>query len=354
MKGALDLYKRILASGALAVLCAASLMTASQATPARASVSLTGAGSSFDFPFFDKAFSVYQSSHSVSINYQPIGSGAGIQQFTAKTVDFGASDVPMNPVSELPAAVKAGGAVLQIPVALGGVSVAYNVPGVKTGLHLNGTVLAKIFLGTISKWNDRAIKALNKKVSLPDTQITVVHRSDGSGTSYIFTDYLSKVSDQWRGLAGTGKLPNWPTGIGEKGNPGVADLIRSTPGTIGYVELAYVIQTHMHQAMLENRKHNFLVPNLKTVAAAAASFPKVTSEKFSIVNGSGKNAYPIAGYSWALVFKHQTDSTKGKALVNLMKWTVTTGQKYAKNLQYVPLPSGVQKLGTSLLKTATF
>lgn len=348
------MYKRILASGAIAVLCATSAITASQAAPARAGVSLTGAGSSFDFPFFDKAFSVYQGSHSVSINYQAIGSGAGIQQFTAKTVDFGATDVPMNPVTELPAAVKAGGAVLQIPVALGGVSIAYNVPGVKTGLHLTSTVLAKIFLGTITKWNDPAIKSLNKKFSLPDTTITVVHRSDGSGTSYIFTDYLSKISDQWRGLVGTGKLPNWPTGIGEKGNTGVADFIRSTPGTIGYAELAYVLQTHMHQALLQNRKHQYLGPTLKTVAAAAASFPKVTSEKFSIVNSAAKNAYPIAGYSWVLIFKHQADSTKGKALVALMKWTVTTGQKYAKALQYVPLPVNVQKLGTTLLKTATF
>jgi phosphate transport system substrate-binding protein len=346
--------KTIISACCAAAILGSAALSPVLAAPARAGVELTGAGSSFVFPYFDKAFKVYGASHSVNVNYQPIGSGAGIQQFTAKTVDFGATDVPMNPATELPAAVKAGGPVQQIPVALGGVSIAYNVPGVKTGLHLTGDVLAKIFIGTVSKWNDKQIKRLNPKAKLPDLQITVVHRSDGSGTSYIFTDYLSKVSDQWRGLAGTGKLPNWPTGVGEKGNPGVAEFVRQTPGGIGYVELAYVLQNNMKQAMLQNKKHVFVSPTQKSIAAAAASFPKVSAEHFSIVNASGKAAYPIAGYTWLLVFKHQSDSAKGKAMVKLMQWVVTSGQKYAKKLDYVSLPKNVQQVGLTQLKQVSY
>jgi phosphate transport system substrate-binding protein len=329
------------------------MMTASHAAPARGTVALTGAGSSFDYPFFDKAFQEYQKSHSVTINYQSIGSGAGIQQFTAKTVDFGASDVPMSPLSELPSAVSAGGPVVQIPIALGGVSIAYNVPGVKSGLKLDPATLARIFLGTIKTWNDPAIKKLNKGVKLPSTAITVVHRSDGSGTSYIFTDYLSKISDQWRGGVGVGKAPNWPTGIGEAQNTGVASFIEQTPGTIGYVELAYVLQNHMKEAKLENKKHVFLEPNLKTVGAAAASVKKVSATNFSIVNASGKHAYPIAGYSWVLLYKHPSDAAKAKALKGLFQWATTAGQKYAKSLDYVPLPSNIQALARSLLKNVS-
>lgn len=346
------MYKRLLAASVLAATTVGTTVGASQAAPARATVNLTGAGSTFVFPFFDKAFNVYSQTHSVSVNYQPIGSGAGIQQFTAKTVDFGASDVPMNPVTELPAAVKAGGPVVQIPVALGGISVAFNVPGVKSGLRLDGSTVARIFLGTVKTWNDRAIRKLNPKVKLPSMPITVVHRSDGSGTTYIFSDYLSKVNDQWRGLVGTGKLPDFPTGIGEKGNPGVADFIRQTPGTIGYVELAYVLQTGMKQAAIENRRKQFLTPSITSVAAAAASFSRVSATRFSIVNASKKGAYPIAGYTWAMLFKNQSDATRGRALGKLMQWIVTTAQtKYARKLQYVPLPKNVQQLGIKQLKT---
>lgn len=356
-KEALSMIERrsLLSKRILAPLCAAAVLTCGSLTPAlaapsRASVSLTGAGSTFAFPFFDKAFNVYGKSHDVSINYQPIGSGAGIAQFTAKTVDFGATDVPMNPVSELPAAQKAGGPVEQVPITLGGVSIAYNIPGVKTGLHLTGTVLARIFLGTINKWNDKQIKALNKGVKLPSADITVVHRSDGSGTSYIFTDYLSSVDAQWRGNVGVGKLPSWPAGVGGKGNPGVAQLVDQTPNSIGYVELAYVLQNHMKQAMLQNKAKQWVSPTLTSISSAAAQFPKVSASKFSIVNAPGKKSYPIAGYTWLLIFQNQTDSSKAKALKSLMQWTVTTGQKYAKAIDYVPLPKNVQKLGISLLK----
>jgi phosphate transport system substrate-binding protein len=286
----------------------------------------------------------------VQVNYQGIGSGAGIQQFIAKTVDFGATDVPMDPTSDLQSAVKAGGPVQQVPIALGGISIAYNVPGVKTGLHLSPSVLSNIFLGIVSKWNDKSIKKLNPKAKLPDLQIVVAHRSDGSGTSYIFSDYLSKVDDTWRGKVGTSKTPNWPVGVGAKGNDGVAGIIQQTPGTIGYVELAYVLQNHMKEAMIQNAKHQFELPNPKTVAAAASSFPHVTARNFSIVNGKAKNAYPIAGYSWVLLYKNQSDKAKGRALSSLMTWMVGSGQGYAKKLDYVPLPRVVVQLAITQIK----
>lgn len=346
------MIKKFIAPLCAAAVLGAAALTPALSTPVHAAVSLQGAGSTFDFPFFDSAFKAYAKEKGVDVNYQPVGSGAGIANFTQKLVDFGATDVPLNPVKEEPAAVAAGGPVQQIPVALGGVSIAYNVPGIKTGvIHLDGGTLAKIYLGTIKKWNDPAIKKLNKKVKLPDLDITVVHRSDGSGTSYAFTDYLSKVSDQWRGLVGVSKTPNWPAGVGGQGNLGVAQLVEQTSGAIGYVELAYVLQNHMHEAQIKNKSGVYQLPTLKTVAADAAAFPKVNSTNFSIANGKGKNVYPICTYSWVLIFRHQADASKGKALVALMKWLVTTAQtKYGKPLDYVPLPKKIQTLGVGLLK----
>lgn len=347
-------FRRGLAALCVTTILGSAIAIPTIAAPARSGVSLVGAGSTFDFPFFDKAFSVYKTKARVSVNYQPIGSGAGIQQFTQKLVDFGATDVPMNPTSELPAAVKAGGAVEEIPIALGGVSIAYNIPGVRNGLHLDGTTLSRIFLGTITKWNDKSIRKLNPKVHLPSLAITVVHRSDGSGTSYAFSDYLSAIDAQWRRTAGTSKTPAWPVGVGGKGNLGVAQLVRQTSGSVGYVELAYVLQTHMKEAMLENRAHHFLFPTPKTVATDAESFKHVSAQHFSIVDGHGKNAYPISTYSWLLLFRHQSDRTKGKALVAMTKWLVTTAQQYAKKLDYVPLPKSTQRTGLSDLKRVTF
>jgi phosphate transport system substrate-binding protein len=329
---------------------ASTAMTSALASPARDSITLNGAGSTFDGPFFTKAFDVYKGKYGTSINYQLIGSGGGIKAFTAKTVDFGATDVPLNPTSELPAAVDAGGPVLQVPITIGGVSIAYNIAGVKTGLHLSGPVLAQIYLGTIKTWNDKAISALNKGVKLPSAPITVVHRSDSSGTSYIFTDYLANVSAQWRGIVGVGKLPNWPTGVGGNGTPGVAQLVSSTPNTIGYVELAYVLQNHMKQAQLENRSKQFEYPSVATCAAAAARFPKVSATEFSIVNAPGKTSYSICGYSWVLLFQHPSDSAKAQDLKKLFIWMAITGQKYAKQLDYVTLPKNIVKLDQSLLK----
>jgi len=334
----------------VAALAGSTLLAPAAALPAHAGVSLVGGGSSFDLPFFQRAFEVYGKKYGVSVNYQPVGSGAGIQAFIAKTVDFGATDVPMDPTSELQQAVKAGGPVDQIPITLGGVSIAYTLPGVKTGLHLTGPVLADIYLGLITKWNDPQIRKLNRGVHLPSTAITVVHRSDGSGTSYIFTDYLSKISDTWRGKAGTSKLPNWPAGVGGKGNPGVAQIVQSTPGAIGYVELAFVLENHMKQAAMQNRSHQFTVPNQKSIASAAAAFPHVSARSFSIVNASGKASYPIAGYSWVLVYQHPADHAKAKATAKLMGWMLTTGQTYAKKLNYVALPKQVRLIGQTLLK----
>lgn len=333
-------------------LCAASVLAGATlspalAAPSHASVSLIGAGSTFDQPFFDSAFTQYQKSHHVSINYQPVGSGAGIAQFTARTADFGASDVPMNPLSELPLAVKAGGAVSQVPITLGGVSIAYNVKGVKTGLKLNSSVLAGIYLGLIKSWNAKQIKALNKGVKLPSLAITVVHRSDGSGTSYIFSDYLAQANTVWRGQVGASKTPNWPVGVGGKGNPGVAQIVQQTNGAIGYVELAYVLQNKMHEAELKNGKGQYLFPTPRTVAAAAASFKHVSATNFSIVNSRAKGAYPIVGYSWVLLFHNNSDASKGQALKSLFKWMVTGGQKYATRLDYVALPKNVQTLALS-------
>ena len=339
--------KRLVASlSALLLLVSASLVPG-LAAPAHAATSLTGAGSSFDFPFFDKAFHVYQSLKGVSINYQPIGSGAGIQQFAAKTVDFGATDVPASPAD-----LKADfGNTAQIPVTLGGVAVSFNIPLVKTGLHLTGHVIADIYLGYVTKWNDKSIKKLNPKVNLPDLQITPVYRSDGSGTSYAFTYYLSKIDDAWRGRVGTSKLPPCPAGVGQKGNQGVASTVQGTPGAVGYVELAYVLQNHMKYAAIQNRSGKWVTPSLSSTAAAAAAFPKVSQRDFSIADGKGAKVYPIATYSWILLYKTQTDKTKGKALVSLWTWMLTGGQKYAKQLQYVPLPGTVSKLGLSSLKT---
>jgi len=335
--------KRFVLSSVVTVVAASLLIS-----PALAVTSLTGIGSSFDAPFFAKAFPAY--GHGVTVNYQPNGSGAGIQAFIAKTVDFGASDVPMDPTSDLKKAEAAGGAVEQIPVVLGGVSIAYNIPGVKTGLHLTSDVIASIFLGLTNKWNDPSIKKLNSKVKLPDLQITVVHRSDASGTSYIFTDYLTRISSVWGGKVGTGKSVAWPVGVGGNHNDGVAGLVQQTPGAVGYVELAYVLQNHMKQALLRNRSSQYVGPTLKSVAAAAAAFPHVSATNYSIVNAKGKAAYSIVGYSWVLIYKHQADTARAKALAGLMKWLVTTGQKYSRQLDYAPLPKNITKLALSAIK----
>lgn len=311
-----------------------------------AATQLTGAGSTFDYPFFSKAFYEYSQQHpDVAVNYQSIGSGGGIQQFIAKTVDFGASDVPMND-EELK---RAGAPVLQVPVTLGAAAIGYNLPGIGKGLHLSRQLVADIYLGKVTKWNAPEVAKLNPNLKLPDRDITVVHRSDGSGTTYIFTDFLSRVSAQWKEKVGTGKSVQWPAGIGGKGNEGVAGQVRQTPGAIGYIELAYVLENQMTYAVVENRAGKYLYPSIETVAAAAVSKPEVSATDFSIVDAAGENSYPISGYSWVMIYKQPPDATRAKLVRDTMEWLVTKGQAVAKSVDYVPLPENVQQQALKII-----
>jgi phosphate transport system substrate-binding protein len=335
--------------GSLARYLTTAAITAAMTLPAAAATQLIGAGSSFDYPFFSKAFYIYsQKNPDVTVNYQSIGSGGGIQQFTAKNVDFGATDVPMN-AEEL---ARAGQPVLQIPVTLGGAAIAYNLPNVSS-IRLTRQVLADIYLGKILKWNDPQIARLNKGVNLPDMSIVVVHRSDGSGTSYIFTDFLSHVSPEWKSKVGVGKSVSWPapSSVGAKGTEGVAGQVSSTPGAIGYVELAYVIENKMSAAMLQNSAGKWVACSEASVAAAAATKPGVNAKNFSIVDAPGANSYPISGYSWVVVYKKPADSTRAKALYNVLSWLVgPQGQSYARSVDYVPLPVNVQNAASATLR----
>jgi phosphate transport system substrate-binding protein len=285
----------------------------------------------------------------VTVNYQAVGSGAGIKQFQAKTVDFGASDVPMSAAD----IATAGGpdTLTQIPTTLGVVSIAFNVSGVNS-LNLDGDTLAGIFLGTIKNWNDPKIAALNSGTTFPNKAITVVHRSDGSGTTYHFTDYLAKISSDWKTQTGSpAKSIKWPAGTGASGNQAVAQAISSTDGAIGYVELAYVVQTGMKQAALKNANGKFVQASVEGATAAAATNTSVSPTNFSITNAACDKCYPIAAFSWAMLYTSYSDAPKGKAVANLFKWLVTDGQKEGTDLQYAPLPSAVQQLALTNLKT---
>ena len=306
--------------------------------------SITGAGSTFDQPLFSRAFYAYHQSNSkVTVSYAAVGSGTGISDIQNQTVDFGATDVPLSPPSGK------GGSILEIPVALGGVAVAYNVPGVNQGLHLSGKVLADIYLGNITKWDDSAIKSMNPGVNLPNQTIETVHRADSSGTSYIFTDYLNHVDPAWSSSGpGVSKSPNWgkgnPNALGGNGNPGVAADISNTQYSIGYVELAYALQGNITYAQMQNAAGSFVYPTLSTVSTAASQFPNVSYQNFSIVNAPGAGSYPIAGYSWGLVYQNQTSQSKGVALGKLLDWESSTGQNQASSIGYAPLPSNIQAL----------
>lgn len=316
--------------------------------PSLAALQLTGAGSTFDYPFFSRAFYAYSHKHpDLAVNYQSIGSGGGIQQFIARTVDFGATDVPMN-ANELKRAKRP---VLQLPVTLGGAAMAYNLPGIGKGLKLTRQLIAEIYLGKVSKWNDPAIAKLNPSVKLPKMDITVVHRSDGSGTSYIFTDFLCHVSPEWKQKVGKGKSVQWPApnSVGGKGNEGVAGQVRQTPGAIGYVELAYVLENKMTYARVGNRADKFVYPSLKTVAAAAATKPTVNAEDFSIVNAPGAESYPICGYSWVVLYEKPHNPQRAKHVRTLMEWLVTKGQRFAPSIGYVALPTNVQQHALKIL-----
>ena len=322
--------------------------------PSPPAATLTGAGATFPYPFYSAAFYAYkQRFQQVTVNYQSVGSGAGIQQLTQKTVDFGASDVPLKDTEV--SAIGGADKVIQIPTTLGTESIAYNLNGIGDGqLKLTPDTIAGIFLGKIKKWNDPALKADNSGLNLPNQAITVVHRSDGSGTTYIFTDYLSKVSAEWKSKVGTGKSVSWPVGVGAKGNEAVATSIQQTPGAIGYVELAYVLQTHMTQAKLRNADGNFVLPSPAGATAAAQSKPDVTPTDFSIVNAPGANSAPITGFSWAMMYTAQADKNKGTALVDLFYWLVNDGQQFAQNLHYAKLPTSVVQKDIQTLRQVKY
>lgn len=307
---------------------------------------INGAGSTFIYPAITKWFDVYSKSNpDVQFNYQAIGSGGGIKQVTSKTVDFGATDGPMTQDQM----TQAPGRIYHIPMVMGAVVLSYNLPGVKTGLKLTGDILADIYLGKITKWNDSRITSINPGVSLPDQDIVVVHRSDGSGTSFIFTDYLSSVSSEWKGKVGKGTSVNWPKGLGGKGNEGVSGLVKQTPGGLGYVELAYAKQNDLPYAFLQNKSGNFIEPTINSTSKAADGAMIPDDLRFSIVNSSNPDAYPIAGTTWLLIYKNMDDRVKGKAIVDFVNWAVTEGQKYTAELDYAPLPANlVQKIQEKL------
>ena len=341
------------AAAAMVATACGSSSTASAVTPTPVDVgsgALTGAGATFPAPFYQKAFFDYSAKYpAVTINYQSVGSGAGIKQFQANTVDFGASDVPMGAAD----ITTAGGpdTLTQIPTTLGVISIAFNISGV-TSLNLDGPTLANIFLGHIKSWNDAAITALNSGASLPNEPIVVVHRSDGSGTTFHFTDYMSKISDEWKSKVGNAKSVSWPVGTGASGNQAVAQAITSTEGAVGYVELAYVVQTGMHQAAIKNANGKFVVASVAGASAAAAQNTSVSPTNFSITNEPGDTTYPIAGFSWVILRTSYTDAAKGKAVVYLFKWLVSDAAAAAdaSSLQYAPLPSAVQALALTNLK----
>jgi len=317
---------------------AVALLTGVSAT-ASAQLMINGAGATFPYPIYSKWFDEYAKvDPSVRFNYQSIGSGGGQKQILAQTVDFGASDGPMSDDN----LAKAPGKLLHIPTVAGADVVAYNLPG-NPALKLDGDTIAGIFLGQIKKWNDPKITALNPGATLPDQEILVVHRSDGSGTTYIWTDYLSKISPEWKTKVGTNTSVNWPTGIGGKGNEGVAGQIKQTPGALGYVELIYAVQNKMPYADVKNSAGNFVKPSLESVTAALATADIPDDFRFSMTNAPGKDAYPIAGATWLLVYQQQKDATKGKKLVEFLKWALTDGEKMATDLQYAPLPESVQQ-----------
>jgi len=314
---------------------------------------ILGAGSTFVYPLFSKLFSVYHQKTKLQVNYQSIGSGGGILQLTNKTVDFGDSDAPLTDDQSK----KMGADVLHIPMCAGAVSITYNLPGVNASLNFTPTVLANIFLGKIKTWNDASIVALNKGITIPAFPIIIAHRTDGSGTTNIFTHYLSAVSPEWSSKVGSGGAVNWPAGLGGKGSEGVAGLVKQTPGTIGYVELAYAVQNKMPQAKIQNAKGQFVAPSVaSTIAASNTNLP--ADSKAFIVNSATANAYPIAGFTWALIYKEQNYNNRSGAraqkLLQLLWWNIHEGQQYCQALTYAPLSPSATKTAEAILKSATF
>lgn len=323
--------------------------------PSYGQVKLTGAGSTFDYPIFSKWFDTYHKMTGIEINYASIGSGGGIRQVTAGTVDFGASDAPLTQ-EQMDAFKKGvGSEVVHIPIIIGGVAITYNLPSVGQGIKLDGAALADIYLGKITKWNDPRLVKLNPDKKLPNKAILVAHRSDGSGTTFIFTSYLTKVSPEWAKRVGNSTAVNWPVGLGAKGTEGVAGIIAQTKGSIGYVELAYAKQNNLPYCDLKNKSGNFVGLSFNTVsdaaAGAAANMPK--DLRAVITNADGKNSYPISGFSWVVIPKDIKNRSHAEALVKFLKWAVTKGQEDATKLFYAPLPKPVQKLDLQKLNSIT-
>ena len=332
---------------------ALSLLAASAfAQPAAAQTLINGAGATFPYPIYSKWFDEYTKvDPEVRFNYQSIGSGGGIKQVTARTVDFGATDGPMND-EQLKAAPSE---LLHIPTVMGAVVATYNLPG-SPKLKFTGDVLADIFLGKTTKWNDAKIAALNAGVSLPDQPIVVVHRSDGSGTTYIWVDYLSKISSEWDKKVGRGTSVNWPVGLGGKGNEGVSGQVKNQPGALGYVELAYAVKNNLPVAAVKNAADKFVAPSIASTTAAAAGAAKNMPDDFrvSLTNPPGDEAYPIASFTWLLVYKDQPNELKGRAIAKFLWWMSHEGQKYADDLLYAPLPTPVVKQIEAKIKQITY
>ena len=303
-----------------------------------AQTTLNGAGASFPNPIYQKWFSEYHNLHpEVQVNYQSVGSGAGIRQVQAGTVDFGASDGPMTDEQIASSKVK----VLHVPTVLGAVVPAYNIPGVSQEVKFTGEILAGIFLGKITNWSDGTIAKANPDIKFPNQNITVVHRSDGSGTSYIFTDYLSKISSDWANTTGKGTSVKWPVGVGGKGNEGVAGTIRTLPGAVGYIELIYALQNKINYGSVKNASGQFIKASLETTTAAASGVKMPADFRVSITNPPGKTAYPIASFTWLLIPTNPADKNKGKLLNDLVLWCLDSGEAMVGALSYAPLPKEV-------------
>jgi phosphate transport system substrate-binding protein len=316
--------------------------------PSAAQTKLNGAGATFPYPIYSKWFNQYHQQHpEIEINYQSIGSGGGIRQVTAGTVDFGASDGPMSDEQLASAKVK----ILHLPTVLGSVVPAYNIPGFKGELKFTPEIIAGIYLGKINSWNDPSIAKANPGTSLPNQNIIVVHRSDGSGTTYIFTDYLSKVSNEWRDSVGKGTSVKWPTGLGAKGNEGVAGMVRQMEGAFGYVELIYALQNNITFGSVKNSGGNFVKASLESTTAAAASVKQMPADfRVSITNAPGKDAYPISSFTWLLVPADWKDKNKEKVLVDFLSWMLEQGQTMTAELNYAPLPDSVKQKEREAIK----
>ena len=317
--------------------------------PSAAQTKLNAAGATFPYPIYSKWFNQYHQEHpDIEINYQSIGSGGGIRQVTAGTVDFGASDGPMSDEQLASAKVK----IIHLPTVLGAVVPAYNIPGFKGELKFTPEVIAGIYLGKITSWNDPAIAKVNPGVSLPNQGIIVVHRSDGSGTTYIFSDYLSKVSNEWRDSVGKGTSVKWPTGLGAKGNEGVAGMVRQMEGAFGYVELIYALQNNISFGPVKNTAGSFVKASLESTTAAASSVKTMPADfRVSITNPPGKDAYPIASFTWLLVPADWKDKNKEKIIVDFLNWMLDQGQNMTADLNYAPLPDAVKQKEREAIKT---